>query len=95
MYKPDRKQMIWTIIDAVQHGRYPMHKQLEGDDAMLTYYNLTAKNEVEILEDEFDYVERSNPYYVWFLVGTGHENFSIPLSWLTTESLEKLYNIYK
>jgi hypothetical protein len=92
--KQSRKQMIWTIIDAVQHGRYP-EKQLEGDDAMLTYYNLTAKNEIEILEDEFDYVEHANPYYVWFLVGTGHENFSIPLSWLTYDSLKKLYDIYK
>lgn len=93
MYKPDRKQMIWTVIDAVQHGRIP-HKILQDDDAMLSY-RVIEDGVVKEYEDEYDYVERCAPYFVWFIAGTGYENFSIPLSDLTDESLLKLYNLFK
>ncbi len=93
MYKPDRKQMIWTIIDAVQNHRFTS-RELEGDDAILSYYTLNEKGELELNEDEFDYVESANPYYVWFITGTGFENVSVPLAWLTDESLLKLYRIF-
>lgn len=93
MYKPDRKQMIWTIIDAVQNHRFAS-RELEGDDAILSYYTLNEKGEWELNEDEFDYVESANPYYVWFITGTGFENISVPLAWLTDESLLKLYRIF-
>lgn len=93
MYEPDRKQMIWTVIDAVQHGRIP-HKTLQYDDAMLSY-RVIENDVVKEYMDEFDHVERSAPYFVWFITGTGYENFSIPLSDLTDESLLKLYNLYK
>ena len=90
---PSRKQMIWTIIDAAQNGRC-YGKTLDDDDAMLTY-NHIEDGIVEVLVDEFDYVEHCNPYFVWFITGTGYENFSIPLSDLTDESLLKLYNLFK
>lgn len=88
-----RKQMIWTIIDAVQNHRFTS-RELEGDDAILSYYTLNEKGEWELNEDEFDYVESANPYYVWFITGTGYENISVPLAWLTDESLLKLYRIF-
>jgi hypothetical protein len=93
MYNPDRKQMIWTVIDAVQHGRRP-HETLQDDDAMLSY-RVIEDGVVKEYVDEFDDVERCAPYFVWFIAGTGYENFSIPLSDLTDESLLKLYNLYK
>ena len=93
MYKPDRKQMIWTVIDAVQSGRFP-HNTLQDDDAILSY-RVIEDGVVKVYWDEYDYVERSAPYFVWFIAGTGYENFSIPLSDLTDESLLKLYNLFK
>ena len=93
MYKPDRKEMFWTVIDAVQHGRIP-HKTLQDDDAMLSY-RVMENGVVKEFEDEFDHVERRAPYFVWYIAGTGYENFSIPLSDLTDESLLKLYNLFK
>ena len=85
--------MTWTIIDAVQHGRCH-RKTLECDDALLSYYTLNEKGEWKLYEDEFDYVESANPYYVWLITGTGYENISVPLAWLTDESLLKLYRIF-
>jgi hypothetical protein len=88
-----RKQMIWTIIDAVQNHRFTS-RELECDDAILSYYTLNDKGEWKLNEDEFDYVESANPYYVWLVTGTGYENVSVPLAWLTDESLLKLYRIF-
>ena len=93
MYKPDRKQMIWTVIDAAQHRRIP-HDTLQDDDAMLSY-RVIEDGVVKEYVDEFNGVELSAPYFVWFIAGTGYENFSIPLSDLTDESLLKLYNLFK
>lgn len=92
--KPTRKQMIWTIIDAIQHGRYPK-KTLEDDDAILSYYIINDNDEVCRWEDEFDYIEGYSPYWVWFVAGSANDPVNVPLSWLTYDSLKKLYEIYK
>ncbi len=93
MYEPDRKQMIWTVIDAVQHGRRP-HEHLQDDDAMLSY-RVIEDGVVKECVGKFDSVERCAPYFVWFIAGTEYDQFSIPLSDLTDESLLKLYNLFK
>ena len=85
--------MIWTVIDAVQCGKTP-HYTLQDDDAMLSY-RVIEDGVVKEYVDEYDHVERCAPYFVWFIAGTGYENFSIPLSDLTDESLLKLYNLFK
>ena len=45
-----------------------------------------------VYEDRFDCIDTTTiPYSVRFIAGTGHKNYSVPIGWLTGESIDKLY----
>ena len=91
MYKPDRKQMIWTIIDAMQHGRVPS-QSLSG--RFLCFYTIDEHDCLTFNVEKFQYVEHANPYFVWF-EKDNKETISVPLSMLEDASLFELYTVFK
>lgn len=82
----DRIDLINSIIDAAIHGYF---NDNIDDVEILSYTTEDGKT----YEDRFDYINPTTiPCTIHFIGGTGHPDFSIPLSSLTDQSLNDLCN---
>jgi len=86
MAKLTRTTKQFAVLEAAQHQNFS--DAIEDIDT-LTYTDKDGK----VWEDRFDYIDTTVlPCSVRFIAGTGHENPCIPLSSLTDESIDTLYN---
>ncbi len=78
-----------AIIEAARYDGFT--EEIEDID-LLSYVKTNDKGEKETFEERFDYIDATTiPMSVHFICGTGHENYSVPIGWLTDESIDKLY----
>jgi len=90
----DVRPATWTgklnaIIEAARNDGFA--EEIEDID-LLSYSKTNDKGEKETFEERFDYIDTTTiPISVHFICGTGYENYSVPIGWLTDESIDELY----
>jgi len=78
-----RTDKINRIIDAALYMKF--------DDSIEDVDILSYTEDGQTYKDRFDYINTTTfPISVCFIGGTGHPNFSVPLSNLTDQSLDIL-----
>lgn len=88
------RSVTWTdklnaIIEAARNDGFA--EEIEDID-LLSYSKTNDKGEKETFEERFDYIDTTTiPVSVHFICGTGYENYSVPIGWLTDESIDELY----
>jgi len=88
------KSISWN--DKLESITEAAHNQTFSDEIedidLLSYIKKNDKGEDETFEDRFDYIDTTTiPVSVHFICGSGHNNYSVPIGWLTIESIDKLY----
>ena len=87
--KPTWSDKLNAIVKAVKEDRMS-DKYTEID--LLSYEKLGEDGKKRVCEERFDYIDvTSVPYQVWFICGTGYENYSVGIGELTEESINRLY----
>ena len=90
----DVRPTTWTdklnaIIEAARNQTFA--DEIDDIDR-LSYTKVNGKGEKETFEERFDHIDTTTiPVSVHFICGTGYENYSVPIGWLTDESIDELY----